>query len=225
MDLLFTTDLTVPSNLSKNTTPINFANNTDYIIWEPGISQNAKFQEPNTEIDCNRLEILRFLNVLCSQCLYKSISNIIPVGSRYLTVLVTSIDKIEILTFISSLLNLTCRSTKSDTRVNGLEFSNSKFKELRTLMVTNAIQLLTLCVVYPLPKLDLKFLIDLKILESKPINLVRFYCAITAIVAMEVVQTTATTTHIAEAIQLAITTIRALMTARMNYLQDFLQLG
>lgn len=176
MDLLFTTDLTVPSNLSKNTTTINFANNTDYIIWEPGISQNAKFQEPNTEIDCNRLEILRFLNVLCSQCLYKSISNIIPVGSRYLTVLVTSIDKIEILTFISSLLNLTCRSTKSDTRVNGLEFSNSKFKELRTLMVTNAIQLLTLCVVYPLPKLDLKFLIDLKILESKPINLVRFYC-------------------------------------------------
>ncbi|GME87590.1 unnamed protein product [[Candida] boidinii] len=176
MDLLFTTDLTVPSNISKKRETINFANNTDYIIWEPGISQNAKFQEPNTEIDCNRLEILRFLNVLCSQCLYKSISNIIPVGSRYLTVLVTSIEKIEILTFISSLLNLTCRSTKSDTKINGLEFSNSKFKELRTLMVTNAIQLLTLCIVYPLPKLDLKFLIDLKIIESKPINLVRFYC-------------------------------------------------
>ncbi|GME72583.1 unnamed protein product [Ambrosiozyma monospora] len=179
LDLLFTSGLTVSSTTPKANLP---ANTVDFSIWEPGIGRMGKYQQPNNpELDANRLEILRLIIVLSSQCLYKSVSTIVPTGSRFMTVLVSATPKLKILTLIASLLNLSCLSNMSGAdQVNGLQLSNPQFKELRVQLVTNAIQLLTLLIVYPIPKEDHKFVFEIvgkpASSSSKPVNLVRYYC-------------------------------------------------
>ncbi|ODV84325.1 hypothetical protein CANARDRAFT_8679 [[Candida] arabinofermentans NRRL YB-2248] len=182
VDLLLTSGFTVAaSELKPASQKAQKSSNVEFSIWEPGVGLSGTPQQPDLYLDSNRLEVLRLLISLCSQCLYKQVSNVIPIGSRYMTVLVTSTPKLQLLTLISSLVNTTCRSTKENTsnnsNENGLEgFSNNSLKELRLLMVTNAIQLFTLMIVYPLPKLDLEFLKTTNILSDSPTNLVRFYC-------------------------------------------------
>ncbi|GMG46941.1 unnamed protein product [Ambrosiozyma monospora] len=179
LDLLFTSGLTVSS-----TTPTTnlLANTVEFSIWEPGIGRMGKYQQPNPELDSNRLEILRLIIVLSSQCLYKSVSTIVPTGSRFLTVLVSATPKLKILTLIASLLNLSCRSNMNMSggdQATGLQLSNPQFKEVRIQLVTNAIQLFTLLIVYPIPKEDHKFVFEIvgrSASSSKPVNLVRYYC-------------------------------------------------
>ncbi|ODV94432.1 hypothetical protein PACTADRAFT_51270 [Pachysolen tannophilus NRRL Y-2460] len=168
VNLLFTKNFTISSTTNKTT------NGIDFTIWEPGIGLNEKYSTPKLEIDCNRLEILKLLITLCSQCLYFTPNNVIEKGSRYLTVLVTSTPKLHILTLLSSLINLTCRIGRPANE-NGLEFNNNSLNQLRELMITNAIDLLTLMIVYPIPKHDIDFLNKTGILNGRPYNLVRFY--------------------------------------------------
>ncbi|KAH3660371.1 hypothetical protein OGAPHI_006957 [Ogataea philodendri] len=172
VDLLFTTGFTVPKTNKQSS-----AMSVEFSIWEPGIGLSGSLKRPNVQIDSNRLEILRFLLVLCSQCLYKPVSTVVPLGSRYLTVLVTSVPKLQMLTLISSLLNLICRSTKDPNEYDtGLESEIPAHQEVRTLMVTCALQLFTQMIIYPLPKSDKEFLTKQGILIDTPTNLVRYYC-------------------------------------------------
>ncbi|KAG7889661.1 hypothetical protein KL908_004774 [Ogataea polymorpha] len=172
VNLLFTTGFTVPA-VDKQTRP----NSVEFSIWEPGIGLTGKLKHPDIALDSNRLEILRLLLVLCSQCLYRQVSNVVPLGSRYLTVLVTAVPRLRMLTLISSLLNLVCRSTKDPNEYNtGLDLEIAAQKEVRILMVTCAMQLFTQMIVYPLPKMDQEFLHKQGILIDTPTNLVRHYC-------------------------------------------------
>lgn len=173
VDLLFMKSFTLEESDIKG---------VEFKIWEVGIGSNGKYSKPNPELDSNRLEVLRLIMTLVSQGLYSYPKQIVPSGSRFLTVLVSTIGRLKFLTFICSLLNLVCRSCKSDTENNGLTYSESqysgyKYVSLRRNLITFALQLLTTMIVYPLPTNDIKFLFSLNILNGneKAHNLVRSY--------------------------------------------------
>ncbi|CDK24226.1 unnamed protein product [Kuraishia capsulata CBS 1993] len=170
VDLLFTANFTVPK------ARVELANTVDLSIWEPGIGLSGKFQQPRVEIDSNRLEVLRLLLVLCSQCLYETPPQLISNGSRFLTVMTTSLPRLKTLTLICSLLNLACRTMGAPGDQTGLDSTNPSFVHLRVLMASHAIQLLTLMIVYPLPKTDVSFLKETGIFTETPLNLTRHFC-------------------------------------------------
>ncbi|ODV62718.1 Ecm30p ASCRUDRAFT_6391 [Ascoidea rubescens DSM 1968] len=176
--LLFTRHFTISP--PDNTVNRNLKG-VDFTIWEPGIGNaNSKYSDPSTEIDANRLDVLRLLLTLCSQCLYISPVNLVSKGSRFLTVLVTSTPKLQLLTLLCSLINLICRSCKlkDSNNTNGLHYQSSPLLELRHSMVTYSFELFTLMLVYPIPK-DTLFLKQLGIYDPsynpKSHNIVRFF--------------------------------------------------
>jgi len=173
IDLLFMRGFTLEESDIKG---------VDFKIWEVGIGSNGKYKNPNPKLDSNRFEVLRLILTLVSQGLYSYPKQIISNGSRFMTVLVSTIGRLKFLTFICSLLNLTCRSCKLDSDNNGLnysesQYSNNKYISLRKNLITFSIQLLTSMIVYPIPSNDVKFLYSLNILNlnDKAHNLVRSY--------------------------------------------------
>ncbi|GMM31495.1 hypothetical protein DAMA08_042400 [Martiniozyma asiatica (nom. inval.)] len=186
VNLLFTLGFTVDENDKRlNKQQIIYANDVQHILWEAGIGESTIYSNPKIENDSNRLEVLRLILVLCSKGLYKQYDNVVSSGSRFLTVLVTSIDKPIFSTLCASLINLACRSTKTNmdaTNMNGLDLPTETQKKIRLVMVTNSIQLLTLMIVYLIPKGDTNFLYNLNILIPKkdnllpPKNLARVFC-------------------------------------------------
>lgn len=119
-------------------------------VWEPGLGFAGKARAPNLIIDSNRTEVLKLVITLCSDGYYTSPSTIVSKGSRFLTVLVSMTPKVKLLTLVSSLLNLTCRSSKNNTE-NALYYDDVNYTEIRHLCVTYAFSLLTMMVVYPVP--------------------------------------------------------------------------
>ncbi|CCH45744.1 hypothetical protein BN7_5330 [Wickerhamomyces ciferrii] len=173
VDLLFTRGFTLIKN---DVLGVGFK------IWEVGIGSNGKYSNPTPELDSNRLEVLRLILTLSSQGLYIQPTKIVSTGSRFLTILVSTLGKLKILTLICSLLNLICRSCKSDPELNGLyykesQFQNVKYQDLRRSFITISLNLLTIMIVYPIPTNDVQFLYKLRILNSneKIHNLVRSY--------------------------------------------------
>lgn len=173
VDLLFMNNFTLTESHAKG---------VEFTIWEIGIGSNGKYENPDPEIDSNRLEVLRLILTLVSQGLYTYPKQIVSTGSRFLTVLVSTIGRLKFLTFICSLLNLVCRSCKADNDNNGMvytesQYSGNKYVALRRNLVSFALQLLTTMIVYPLPTSDTKFLYSLNILSNneKAHNLVRSY--------------------------------------------------
>jgi hypothetical protein len=177
VDLLFTREFTLDSTGVKG---------TDFKMWEVGIGYNGKYSVPSPGLDSNRLEVLRLLLTLTSQTLYLNPKNVVSQGSRFFTVLVVTLQRMKSLTLICSLLNVVCRSCKTDTENNGLtynstannnQYSNTKYYVLRRTFVTYSLQLLTVMLVYPLPSSDLTFLhkLDMIPTNEKPHNMVRTY--------------------------------------------------
>lgn len=179
VNLLFTLGFGVYDN-----TPYNeiWANDIQLVLWEPGISESACYSKTSSVCDSHRLEIMRLLLVLCSGQMYTSLDAAVTTGSKFLTVLTTSMDKRTFACLIASLINLTCKSTKDNDsntpNVNGLEFDDQTNKKLRLAMVTNAIQLLAVVITYPLPPGDRVWLRRLNINESaRAKNMARLMCA------------------------------------------------
>ena len=133
-------------------------------IWEPGLGRGGKFKAPNLVHESNRSEILRLIIVLCSSSFYHPTADLVNCGSKFLTVLVTSVPKVEIMCLTYSLINILCRSARPPSE-NALAYTNSQVLEMRYLYITNSVHLLTAMVTYPLPSEDL-----LKFLESLPIE-------------------------------------------------------
>lgn len=176
-DLMFTREFTLEKTGVKG---------ADYKMWEVGIGYNGKYETPNPELDSNRLEVLRLLLTLTSQTLFRTPSNVVPQGSRFLTILVTTLPRMKSLTMICSMINVVCRSCKTDADNNGLsynssqnnsQYSSTKYYVLRRTFVTYTLQLLTVMLIYPLPSTDLSFLQKLNLIAAgeKPHNLVRSY--------------------------------------------------
>ncbi|QPG74472.1 hypothetical protein FOA43_001802 [Brettanomyces nanus] len=187
--LLFVSTFTTPSPAGN---PQQYMNMQDFTLWEAGVGgkndgrvldDRVIFDHVFVDLDSHRLELLRLLLCLCSQCLYLQVPTVVPQGSRYLTWLVSCTDKLTLLSLLSSLINVTCRSTRENvssltSNENGLSLEVPLYKDLRTLYVTHCIQLLTLMLVYPIPRDDVVFLkryMD-QSMSDKPINLARYYC-------------------------------------------------
>ncbi|KAG2732000.1 hypothetical protein G9P44_004417 [Scheffersomyces stipitis] len=170
VDLLFIRTFTIDAPRSKS--------NKILSVWEPGIGTSSKYLAPNLIIDSNRAEVLKLLLTLCSSTFYNTPSEVVSAGSKFMTLLVTSTPRVELLTLVCSLTNLVCRSTRSSPEDNALSYpSNSQLTEMRHLTVTYSIQLLTAMVVYPLPSPEkLDFLKETELIStSKPGNLARLY--------------------------------------------------
>jgi hypothetical protein len=177
LDLLLISDFTVENN---------FKSNSDLpISWEPGFEVPGLYKNPLLKLDSNRLEIIRFMLVLFSNNLYTTVPEIVNSSSRFLTILVSSTDGKKFYFLCLSLLNLIIRSLQLNSSIkkendhidtnldnnNGLEILNEDHKKLRILMVTNALQLFTLMIVYAIPKKDILFLFTNNIiLNNDPVR-------------------------------------------------------
>lgn len=146
-------------------------------VWEPGIGTTAKYQTPNLIIDSNRMEVLKLMLVLMTTSVYLVPSQVVSNGSKFLTLLVATTPRVELLILVCSLMNLLCRSARSPVEENMLFYSNIELTEMRHLCVTYATQLLTLMIVYPLPSQpNLQLLYDLNLFTTvKPYNMARVY--------------------------------------------------
>ncbi|EGW34757.1 uncharacterized protein SPAPADRAFT_130767 [Spathaspora passalidarum NRRL Y-27907] len=146
-------------------------------VWEPGIGQRTKYDPPNLIIDSNRSELLKLLITLCSSPMYSSILHLSSTGSKFLTYLVSSTPKQELLFLVCSLVNVACRASRSSMDESSLIYpENIEYSEIRHVVVAYSFQLLTLLVAYPLPSpTETKFLVDAGLITSKPHNMARLY--------------------------------------------------
>ncbi|KAM3122098.1 hypothetical protein CJJ07_003230 [Candidozyma auris] len=130
------------------------------LIWEPGIGISGTFRPPNCRLDCNRVDILKLLLTLTCSTYYISAKNATTEGSRFLSTLVSTLQKQDLVLFSCSLVNLVCRSARLSNSENGMSFANSTLTELRHICVNNAFQLLVSIIAYPLPSTHIAFLKD-----------------------------------------------------------------
>lgn len=168
VQLLFTPEFTIDPAKTENTLKI--------LLWEPGIGSALIYQPPNSIHDSNRVEVLRAIAALISVSFYEKPSSVISQGSRFLTLLVTSLPKPDLISLVCSLFNITCRSARK-AEDSGLVYENSVLSELRYLCVSLSAQLLTSMLVYPIPSLDTtSFLLDHKLISTlKPLNMARIF--------------------------------------------------
>ncbi|CAK9438830.1 uncharacterized protein LODBEIA_P30540 [Lodderomyces beijingensis] len=161
VDLLFTKGFTVAASQKPGGVSLS--------VWEPGIGYTAsKFTPPTPSLDSNRAEVLKMVIVLCSASLYLPPAEVVSSGNKFLTILVSLTPKVKLLTLVSSLTNLACRSSKG-TQEAALFADNIHITEIRHLLVTHAFQLLTLMIAFPVTA-QVYFIPDLK-----PHNLARIY--------------------------------------------------
>lgn len=172
LNLLFTLNFTVESSYNQKRRSSTFANDCLPIPWEAGVQAPGHYRNPKLALDSNRLELLRFFTSLFSKNLYSQVSSVTNEGSKFLTVLVTVTDGKMFFNLCVSLLNTTLRTLKTSKKINetddiinvdgdnisGLDIADNLHKKVRILMATNAIDLLTLMIVYSVPKLHIKFL-------------------------------------------------------------------
>lgn len=162
VELLFVKDFTV----GKEST-----------LWEPGIGGPGKPQTPEPIFDANRTEVLRLILVLMSFSFYQKPSEVIHEGSRFATLLVTTLPRTLFVNLVCSLLNIACRSARKQKGDSGLETTDLSFLELRYTCVKLSMQLLASMFVYPMPtKKNVMFLQEHNLSDTKkPVNMVRLF--------------------------------------------------
>lgn len=177
VNLLFIRGFTIESPDGPQAKPENGLSNVIFSVWEPGIGTTSKYHKPHLIIDTNRATVLKLILTVTSTSFYSAPSNVVSRGSKFLTLLVTTTPRIELLTLVCSLINLTCRSARSSSSENSLYYSQVPLTKARHLCVTYSIQLLTTMIVYPLPSsVHTAFLVDLNLISTpKPYNLARLY--------------------------------------------------
>ncbi|KAI6249112.1 Ubp5-interacting protein [Erysiphe necator] len=144
IDLLFFADFTLPR-------PLNSKLKVTYAIWKSGVGCNTSVGT-SKEFESNRTEILRLLLTLTSQSMYLSI-NLLPVrGVKAISYIVTCPDKQVVLSFLCSLLNTSLKYNPISWRV---PYNVQMFKDPKQILVTYALQLLLVILLYPIPENDI----------------------------------------------------------------------
>lgn len=174
LDLLFINGFTL---IAPKSNKVPSEDRKALTLWEPGIGSSAKYNRANLIIDTNRAHILKFILTLLSTSFYMAPSHIISNGSRFLTLLVATTPRVELLTLVCSLFNLICRSARSSSDENGLLYNNPQLTKMRHLCITYSAQLLTTMIVYPVPShFNTRILFDYNLISTpKPYNMARLY--------------------------------------------------
>lgn len=134
-------------------------NASELDLWEAGICRSFKYTTPNLVLEANRYEILKLILTLCSTTFYGDPKLMVLRGSRFLTVLVTSVQRPKLITLSASLLNVFLRWTKRNSDESMVLYDNPLLTELHYFYITSAANLLTAMLVYPLPsRTHLEFL-------------------------------------------------------------------
>lgn len=177
VDLLFIKGFTLEASDASKSQLKPENGNAVFTVWEPGIGTTSKYHKTNLILDINRATVLKLMLTVVSTSFYSAPSNVVSKGSKFLTLLVTTTPRIELLTLVCSLINLTCRSARSTPAENSLFYSQVPLTKARHLCVTYSIQLLTVMIVYPLPSsVHTSFLTELNLISTpKPYNLARLY--------------------------------------------------
>lgn len=146
IDLLFYSGFTIPRVSGSRTKVV-------HSIWETGVGCSTPITSTQ-ELLSNKVEVLRFLLTLTSDCLYQSSSTLAANGSRYLTYMVTKPDKHSVMAVLCSLLNVTLKYSPGWK----VPYDHMLIADRNRQLVTYSLQLLQVLLVYPLPKNHMDFL-------------------------------------------------------------------
>ncbi|KAI9828390.1 MAG: hypothetical protein M1832_002818 [Thelocarpon impressellum] len=139
-DLLFYANFTLPR-------PRTGKAKVSYTIWQSGVGCNTAVAS-SKEYESNRCEVLRLLLTMTSKSMYMS-ANALPVkGTKALTYITTCPDKQIVLSVLCSLLNTTLKYNPVSWRV---PYDHVVYKDPRQVLVTYALQLLLVILLYPIP--------------------------------------------------------------------------
>lgn len=117
-----------------------------YTIWETGVGCSTPMTTTH-EMQANRIEVLRFLLSICSDCLYTTPNALAADGSKYLTYLVTQMDKRAAMSILCSLLNITLKYYPGWK----VPYDHMIISDRHRQLVTYSLQLLELLLVYLVP--------------------------------------------------------------------------
>ncbi|KAL9123948.1 MAG: hypothetical protein Q9217_006676 [Psora testacea] len=140
VDLLFYVGFTVPpAERSKN--------RVTYAIWQKGVGCTTAMGA-SSEMESNRIEVLRLLLTLSSKALYMP-AHVLPVkGVNALTYLVTCLDKQLVLSLLCSQLNTALNYNPASWRV---PYEHVVYKDPKQILVTYSLQFLLTLILYPIP--------------------------------------------------------------------------
>lgn len=146
------------------------------LFWEPGIGHSGAYGNPDPRLDVNRTDILRLLLTLTSSLYYLSLKDVTAQGSRFLTTLVSTLPKNDLVHLLCSLVNIVCRSARVSNSDSGLALANTTLTELRYTCINYSFQLLVTTLVYPLPSSEhAEFLKTYGVLSKRPSNSIRLF--------------------------------------------------
>lgn len=140
MGLLFAEGFTVP--MTK--TPSDRRNLS---IWETGVGCTIPITSTH-ELESNKVEVLRFLLTLCSDCLYISPSALPLKGSPFLTYMVTMVDRRTAMATLCSLLNTTLKYSPGWK----VPYNHMIISDRHRQLITYALQYLLVLLIYPIPE-------------------------------------------------------------------------
>lgn len=148
VDLLFYTGFTIPKDKVSRKKVV-------HSIWETGVGCSTPITSTQ-ELLSNKVEVLRFLLTLSSDCLYQPATTLAANGSRYLTYMVTKPDKHSVMAVLCSLLNVTLKYSPGWK----VPYDHMLIADRNRQLVTYSLQFLQVLLVYPIPKDDLEFLAE-----------------------------------------------------------------
>lgn len=122
-------------------------NKSSYFIWEAGVGCSVSPPSAN-KYDNNRVEILRFVLALCSDCLYTSSSLLPEEGSRFLTYITTQTDRRVAMAIFCSLLNTTMNYSPKW----AVPYDHVLGAHGTNVLITYSLQLLETLLTYPVPE-------------------------------------------------------------------------
>lgn len=147
MNLLFYSGFTVArSTNGKNNGAETGNSKIVYSIWETGVGSSTPMPSSH-ELVSNRVEMLRLLLALSSDCIYTPLQELASRGSPYLTYMVTREDKRLVMSLLCSLLNVTMKYSPGWK----VPYDHMLLSDRNRQLVTYSLQYLELLLMYPLP--------------------------------------------------------------------------
>ncbi|CEI93251.1 hypothetical protein RMCBS344292_07490 [Rhizopus microsporus] len=139
---LFLAGFTIPSSIGTADNKVN------YVIWETGVGCSTPIGS-SRDNDMNRIEVLRLLTVLLSKSMYTTPTQIISKEDRWLTYMITKIEKKIVLAFLCSMINISCKYNPLGWTV--VPYNHIMFSDPRELLVGHCLRILLIILDYRLP--------------------------------------------------------------------------
>lgn len=133
-------------------------------IWETGVGCTTPISSTH-ELESNKVEILRFLLTLGSDCLYTSSSVLPGLGSKFLTYMVIHTDRRTAMATLCSLLNTTLKYSPGWK----VPYDHMIISDRHRQLITYSLQYLLVLLVYPIPE-------NAQYENAPPKNIFRYLC-------------------------------------------------